>query len=137
MYLFSTSDQSKAQYLAMPKAASRQQEFQNRVGGHIEILPSTEECKFLAYANEEGMIEDLPHNNLSWGVLRHLGFNVSWAIPFHFGNVILMGEGGKALTKAQKALVEEAIKKYKKEIGEEEEEDDADDEDYDSESMQE
>jgi hypothetical protein len=144
MYLFSASSQDKPQLLKMPKESTRLEEFQKHVGGRIESLPRKSACKFIAYANEEGMLQNLPSNLLSWGVLRHLGFHSPSSIPFHFGNVILMGKDNKALTKAQQKQVEKAVEAYQKELEEEEdqeeeeEEEDDDDEDYrEEDSMQE
>lgn len=121
MYVFNTKDQSKPQLVKFPPKQGQLDTFQKYVEGNIEILPHKKgyEAPFLAYANEEGMMENLPSNYLSWGVLRHLGFHCSLAIPFHFGNVILMGHNERALTKDQQAQVDKAFHKYLKEMGEE------------------
>ena len=94
---------------------------QTLVGGNIELLPHRQgyEAPWTAYANEEGMNEGLPSNFLAWGVLRHLGFvDSSMGLCFYFGNVVLLGRGGGALTAKQIEKVETARKAYLKEMGE-------------------
>lgn len=130
MYLFATNDQRKPQLLPFPKAKEPLDIFQKHVEGNIEIIPHKrgDEAPFIAFANEEGMIQDLPSNYLSWGVLRHLGFICPLSMPFHFGNVILMGKDETALTKIQQKQVEAALKKYLKEMGEDDEDEDKEEE---------
>jgi hypothetical protein len=127
MFVFDTKNQKSFREEEMPKG-KKLKRFQEIVGGNIETLPHKKgwNAPFTAYANEEGMIKDLPSNFLSWGVLRHLGFLVE-NIGFHFGNVVLIGHNERALTEKNKELVRAALLKYRKEIDDDDEiDDDAD-----------
>jgi hypothetical protein len=123
MFLFDTTNQRSFTEKDMPKGNEKYKEYQKLVGGYIETIPHAQGCNapFTAYANEEGMINDLPSNFLAWGVLRHLGFHVP-SLGFYFGNVILIGRNEKGVTAANKKLVHEALRKYLKEMEEEDEE---------------
>jgi hypothetical protein len=120
MFLFDTKNQKSFIEKEMPKGNDKYKEYQKLVGGHIETIPHPQgwDAPFTAYANEEGMLQDLPSNFLAWGVLRHLGFVVP-SIGFYFGNVVLIGHNGKGVTAANKKLVHEAQRKYLAEMQEE------------------
>jgi hypothetical protein len=90
------------------------------VEGCIETLPHRlgSDAPFVAYANEEGMISDLPSNFLAWGVLRHLGFlDSTMGMGFYFGNVVLLGKNERALSEKDIDKVRVAQRKYMAEVG--------------------
>jgi hypothetical protein len=124
MLVFDTKDQRKPR--REPKGDLKAK--QKIVGGNIETLPHKDgwNSRFVAYANEEGMIKDLPSNVLAWGVLHYLGFIDSMKMGFYWGNVILLGRNEKALSEKDFAYIEEIRLKYLREMGEEEEEAEAD-----------
>jgi len=125
MFVFDTTSQRAARYEPTPKG-EKLKRLQELVHGNIEILPHRRgyEAPWIAYANEEGMLQDLPSNFLAWGVLRHLGFlDSTGGLGFYFGNIVLMGKNKKALTSKQIEEVSAAQAKYLREMGED---DDAD-----------
>ncbi len=128
MIVFHTDKQTAYQRVERPKKDVLEA-LQGYVGGHIETLPHPQgwDAPFVAYANEEGMITDLPSNYLAWGVLSYLGFNVR-AMPtgFYFGNVVLLGKNQRALTENQFNQVNVALAKYLKEVGGDEEDEESD-----------
>ena len=135
MFHFTTTNQKRPQLVPFTKKTDKLKKFQAYVEGYIETLPHKNgyESPFLAYANEDGMTNDLPSNYLSFGVLRHLGFVCPLAIPFHFGNILLLGKNEKALTKRQQEQVEDALQKYYKEMGDDEDDDDDEEEEEEEE----
>ena len=127
MFVFDTHNQRAIREQPMPSSKQRLQAFQREVGGYITCLPHPKGSRapFTAYANEEGMLQNLPSNFLAWGVLRHLGFiDSTMGMGFYFGNVVLVGRNEQALTDKAKKQVREALAKYLKEMGEEKEEQD-------------
>ena len=128
MLVFETENQRTYRRVAKPSSKDACDTLQELVKGNIELLPHRNgwEARFTAYANEEGMLDDLPSNFLAWGVLRHLGFEDSTAgLCFYFGNVVLMGRNERALSGADMKLIDAALAAYKEEMGGDEEEKDA------------
>jgi hypothetical protein len=120
MLVFDTRNQTSFREEAVPKGGDKKYErMRELLGGSYQLLPHRKgyEAPFTAYVNEEGMNIDLPSNFLSWGVLRGLGFLDDWNLGFHFGNVILLGRQGKALTEKNKEEVRRVFQLYMKEMG--------------------
>lgn len=91
---------------------------QTIVDGCVKALPCKPGTPFVAYVNEDEMISDLPANFLAWGVLRHLGFiDSTMGMGFYFGNVVLLGKNGRALTEKEIDKVRVAQRKYMAEVG--------------------
>jgi hypothetical protein len=120
MLVFKTSNQATYKHIKKVKSGPNYLvPLQKLVGGSLEGLPhgKYEKAPFVAYANGNGMNEDLPSNYLAFGVLRHLGFLDSTAgLAFYFGNVILMRQDRKPLTEEDIKLVDAALAAYRKEI---------------------
>ena len=123
MLVFDTKNQRSYRRVDKPAGKLVLDTLQSLVKGNIELLPHRKgwDARFTAYANEEGMLSDLPSNYLSWGVLRHLGFEDSTQ-----GNVVLMGHNERALTVDAMALVDKALAAYKKEMEMDDDDDDDD-----------
>jgi hypothetical protein len=90
---------------------------QKLVEGDIQLIPHKEmgTGRFMGYANESGLMNNLRRNDLAGGVLEHLGFEV-YHLPLgcaYAGTVVVMGENERGLTAAQKKEIEEAIVKYR------------------------
>jgi hypothetical protein len=120
MLVFETRNQTSFREEVVPKGGDKKYErMRELLGGSYQLLPHRKgyEAPFTAYVNEEGMNIDLPSNFLSWGVLRGLGFLDDWNLGFHFGNVILLGRQGKALTEKNKEEVRRVFQLYMKEMG--------------------
>lgn len=113
MFVFSAQDQSRPTLLPFPKGDTLKA-FQKHVGGYIEMVPHPlgPDAPFDAYVNEEGLVDSLPSNPLSVGVLKHLGYKCRNL----YGNIVLMGDGEKPLTKAEQGQVERALQKYLDEV---------------------
>lgn len=124
MLLFDTRQQRSVQRVVCAKSNRRLDQLQTLVGGYIEALPHPKghKAEFTAYANEEGMVRDLPSNFLAWGVLYELGFRDPLTLGFYYGNIVLLGRGDKPLTEAQMHYVEQILNKYLKDMGEVEKE---------------
>lgn len=81
------------------------EDYQEAVGGgYVERLPRCKAHYFLpatgeqgmpveAYANEEGMMRQLPSNPWS-GFLMAIGFHITWNMVL-FGDIVLFGKGEK------------------------------------------
>ncbi len=126
--------------VSLPGGKAQLKALQGHVGGHIELLPHKKgsSAQWTGYANEEGILENLPSNFVAWGTLQHLGFADSSLIPGAYaGNIVLMGKNGKGLTEKQLAEVKAAYDAYKKEIvgSEEEEEEEEKEEDKDKDKV--
>lgn len=95
---------------------SKLRTLQRIVGGNIELLPHREgiTARFMAYANEEGLLKDLPRNVLAGGVLLLVGFILGPA-PLgcaYAGNVVVFGKSEKGLTAQDEQMLQAAIDKY-------------------------
>ncbi len=85
---------------------------QQLIGGYIECLPH-EKGNYTAYANEEGVLKQLPSNTMAQGVLCRVGF---LPMPYgYYGNVIVLGKNDRSLTKTQEAELNAAITQWQKE----------------------
>lgn len=90
--------------VALKKGAQRLKQLQGLVGGRIELLPHRDawDAKWVGYANDEGVMDELPSNPVAFSVLQRLGFLNSTLIPGAYaGNVIVLAKGSKALTEKQ------------------------------------
>jgi len=102
------------------------------VNGFIELLPHKKgsNAPWVAYANEEGALQELLPNPLAWGVLNHLGFDHSVNnLGYYHGNVVLLGRDEAPLTPKDIKLVQNAQERYLTEMGQGSS--DGEDDDYD------
>jgi hypothetical protein len=120
MLVFKADNQQKYEFVPLGPKKDRLELMQKQVGGSLAILPHFDfgDAPFMAYANGDGIDLNLTSNFFSWGVLRNLGFMADLQVPFHFGNVILMKQGGKPLSKADIAKVDAAVREYDKQLSE-------------------
>lgn len=93
-------------------------------GGYVTLVPHKKgmDAEWMAYANEEGMIKDMPQNDLAAHVLYQLGFLLCPPTYTYYGPIVIMKQGEKSLTKKQRAMLEETVAKVIAELNEEEEE---------------
>jgi len=99
------------------------------VGGFFELLPHKQgdAAPFVAYANETGMLDNLTHNPLAWGVLQHLGFDHSVNnLGYYHGNVVLLGRDEQSLTSKDRKQVKDAQQRYLTALGDAAEDEDDD-----------
>lgn len=98
-------------------------QLQKLVDGSIEYVPKIlhEDNKLIAFANEEGMNKELPGNYVGSNALVKLGFYAGDFCTL-FGNLVVMKDGEKSLTKKQEELIRKAYEDALLEYGDDEEE---------------
>jgi hypothetical protein len=100
--------------VALKAKKDRLKQYQELVGGYLTLLPHEQgyKSKWTGYANDEGLLMNLPSNTVAFSVLEKLGFLDSTIIPGAYaGNVILLGKKEAGLTSEQ---VEEVKAIYEK-----------------------
>ncbi len=92
-------------------------------GGSIQLVPHKDACDapFMAYVNEEGLIKDMPQNDLASLVLDALGFLLWPPAMTIYGPVVIMRQEEKSLRKKDMQQLETTLIRIIKECGEEEE----------------
>ena len=80
-------------------------------GGYVTLVPHKKgmEAEWMAYANEEGLIKDMPQNDLAAHVLYQLGFLLCPPTYTYYGPIVIMKKGEKSLTKKQQTFLEDTV----------------------------
>ena len=86
-------------------------------GGSIELVPHKRGFKapYVAYVNEEGLINDMPQNVLAAFVLDALGFVLCPPTFCIYGPVVIMKGGEKSLKEADRTRLEKVVADIMKE----------------------
>lgn len=110
------ASQARAWYIPHPPHWTRSKSLW---GGSIELVPHSKQDKapFVAYVNEEGLINDLPQNVLGAMVLYELGFILCPPTFCIYGPVVIMGKNERSLTDKDRKLLEETVHKVIEEDG--------------------
>lgn len=90
------------------------EDLQDIVGGNIQLLPHPDgmAAPYVAYANEEGLLLNLPPNELATRSIARLGFmdfKENWNRCIA-GNVVILGKDEKSLTSKQQSTIVSGIK---------------------------
>ena len=88
---------------------------QTIVGGTITIIPHEQgyDAPYVAYANDEGLLLNLPPNGLATKTLAKLGFldfQQEWGHPI-FGSIVLLGQNETSLNPTDQTLIKNILQK--------------------------
>jgi len=89
-------------------------QLQTLVGGHITILPRSDE-RFCVYANEEGLMLNLPSNFTAGGMLTYLGQRTE-TLPLKYillGTAVLLRDDERPFSKSDKECIRKAYTLWK------------------------